>query len=250
MPAAIIPGDSAGSELIQRIQHSSSRHLMPPPDSKLSLTAGEIALLTRWIDEGAEYTEHWSFTAPKRHAPDPSSAGLEWAKDPLDRFIYAGLEAKGLGPSSPTDPATLLRRVHLDLTGLPPTAADLAAFQADEHPERYERVVDRLLTSDRHAEHLTARWMDVARYADTFGYQSGPGATGSSGHSPTTCPTISSSPSSWQAIFCRTRISPRAWRRRSTACIGKRTRAAASRRSTGWNRSATASRPCQGRFSD
>ncbi|MFT7077462.1 MAG: hypothetical protein ACJA0P_003488 [Planctomycetota bacterium] len=172
VPAAIIPGDSAGSELIQRIQHSSSRHLMPPPDSKLSLTAGEIALLTRWIDEGAEYTEHWSFTAPKRHAPDPSPAGLEWAKDPLDRFIYAGLEAKGLGPSSPTDPATLLRRVHLDLTGLPPTAADLAAFQADEHPERYERVVDRLLTSDRHAEHLTARWMDVARYADTFGYQS------------------------------------------------------------------------------
>ncbi|QDV06161.1 Planctomycete cytochrome C [Planctomycetes bacterium Poly30] len=172
VPAAIVPGDSAGSELLSRITHASAKRVMPPPESKLSLTDEEIGLLARWIDEGAEYTEHWSFAAPIRHGAPDTEAGAAWARDPLDLFVHAKLEEAGLAPAPPADPATLLRRVHLDLTGLPPTVLELDAYLRDEGADRYERAVERLLASQRHAEHMAAGWLDVARYADTFGYQS------------------------------------------------------------------------------
>ncbi len=170
-PAAIVPGDSAGSELMARVTHGSERRVMPPPKSKLSLTADEVALLARWIDEGAEYTEHWSFTPPVRHQPEGSDAASAWARDPLDLFVHASLEGADITPAEEASRATWLRRASLDLTGLPPTPADLDAFVADEAPDAYERKVDELLTGQRHAEHMASSWMDVARYADTFGYQ-------------------------------------------------------------------------------
>jgi hypothetical protein len=170
-PAAIVPGDSAGSELLARITHGSDARLMPPPESNLSLTEAEIELLARWIDEGAEYTEHWAFTAPTRHEATPSNVGVEWARDPLDLFVHAKLEEAGIAPAVEVDRGTWLRRASLDLTGLPPTPAELAAFIADDAPSAFARKADELLTGQRHAEHMAASWMDVARYADTFGYQ-------------------------------------------------------------------------------
>ena len=169
--AAIVPGDAEASELFSRLQHADPERRMPPVSSKLELEEREVALLRRWIQEGAPYGEHWSFTRPER-AARPASHGNEWARDELDRFILGGLESRGLTPAPEAAPATLLRRVYLDLTGLPPTLVELDAFLADDRPDRLERTVDQLLGSDAHAEHLTAHWLDVARYADTFGYQS------------------------------------------------------------------------------
>jgi len=169
--SAIVPGHADESELVARLRHADPERRMPPASSKLELSDDEAALLTRWIEEGAAYGEHWSFTRPERAAP-PALAEDTWSRDDLDRFVLAGLRRRDLDPAPEADAATLLRRLHLDLTGLPPRLADLDAFLADPAADRYERAVDRLLASDAHAEHLTAHWLDVARYADTFGYQS------------------------------------------------------------------------------
>ena len=169
--SAIIPGAPGESELVARLHHPDPERRMPPASSKLALDDDEAALLTRWIEEGAEYGEHWSFVLPRRATPPPFDASA-WPLDDIDRFVLARLSARGLTPAPEADAATLLRRAHLDLTGLPPRLADLDAYLADEAPDRYERAVDRLLASEAHAEHLTAHWLDVARYADTFGYQS------------------------------------------------------------------------------
>jgi hypothetical protein len=169
--AAIVPGAAAVSELVYRITATDERERMPPTESKLELNADEIELLQRWIDEGAPYAVHWSFERPERSAP-PAVADTGWPRDPLDHFVLAQLEAVDLAPAPEAERSTLLRRVSFDLTGLPPTLDELDAFLADEAPGAYERVVDRLLASSAHAERLTADWLDVARYADTFGYQS------------------------------------------------------------------------------
>ena len=169
--SAIVPGDAAGSELIRRLTHKRPKRLMPPADSNLSLNGDEIALFRRWIDEGATYDEHWSFVAPVRavaQAEDPAA----WCRDDVDRHILEGLENAGIAPAQEADPSTLLRRVHLDLTGLPPSVVNLRDFLADLAPGRHARTIDRLLASRAHAEHMTVQWLDVARYADTFGYQS------------------------------------------------------------------------------
>jgi hypothetical protein len=169
--AAVLPHEAAESELVFRIAADDPDERMPPVESGLSLDAEEIALLSRWIDEGAAYAGHWAFERPERAAP-PAVGDEGWPRDSLDRFILAELEAAQVLPAQPADRATLLRRVSLDLTGLPPTLAELDAFEVDTAPDAYERVVDRLLASTAHAERLAADWLDVARYADTFGYQS------------------------------------------------------------------------------
>lgn len=166
--AVITPGDAAGSELIRRIRHADPDELMPPPAADQPLDDAEKALLERWIEAGAPWAEHWSLVPPRR--PDlPAVGDPAWARDPVDRFVLARLEDEGLTPNPEADRRALLRRVTLDLTGLPPSPAELRAFLADESPEAYERAVDRLLDSPRYGEHMARFWLDAARYGDTHG---------------------------------------------------------------------------------
>ena len=186
--AAIVPGKSAASELIKRITSTDPEQRMPPPSAEHQLTAEQIKLLTRWIDEGAEYQAHWSFLPPTAAEPPPLDKSLfdkltpqpearaamaeAWNANAIDRFVAAKLKEEGLAPSREADRATLLRRVSFDLTGLPPTVAEINAFATDRSPNAYEKVVDRLLASPRYGERMASFWLDAARYADTNGYQS------------------------------------------------------------------------------
>jgi hypothetical protein len=167
---AIVPGDAAASELVARVSHADAGERMPPPASKLELAADEIALLVRWIDGGAPYAPHWALVPPRRLEPD-ARGDSPWVRDPLDAHIGNALAAAGLAPAEPVDRATWLRRVSYDLTGLPPSLAELDAFLADGADGAYERQVERLLASPRHAERMATIWLDAARYADTYGYQ-------------------------------------------------------------------------------
>src|SRR5581483_3063422 len=135
------------------------------------LTAAEIDTIRRWIAEGAKYQPHWSLIAPKRPAL-PAVQEKSRPRNRIDSVILARLEREGLHHSAEADRATLLRRITLDLTGLPPTQAELDAFLRDTSPDAYEKVVDRLLASPRYAERMAIRWLEAARYADTNGYQS------------------------------------------------------------------------------
>jgi len=166
----IVPGKLKDSELHWRIHSDDSSEVMPPPESKRSLTPAEIALLDRWIEQGAEYQEHWSFVPIPGEVPVPK-VDSDWVKNGIDAFVLTKLQEKGFSPSSETSPEKWLRRVTFDLTGLPPTTAELDAFLADSAPDSYEKVVDRLLASDASAERLTAEWLDVARYSDSYGFQ-------------------------------------------------------------------------------
>jgi cytochrome c553 len=165
---AIVPGDAVGSEMIRRIESADESEVMPPPEIKKTLTAAQIDTLKRWIAQGAEYQPHWSFIPPTR--PDlPEVANHWWGRNAIDSFVAARLEAAGLTPAPEADRSTLLRRVTLDLTGLPPTPDEVEAFLRDTRPDAYERVVDRLLASPRWGEHRGRYWLDVARYGDTHG---------------------------------------------------------------------------------
>ena len=171
--AAIVPGNLKASELWYRLTTTRKSDAMPPADSKVQpLTDHDKDLIRRWIEQGAKYEPHWAFVAPVR-PPLPSVAQQSWPRNALDSFLLAGMESAGLKPSPPADSATLLRRVFLDLTGLPPTPAELDAFLADARPDAYERVVERLLSTEpyvsRYAERLATPWLDAARYADTNG---------------------------------------------------------------------------------
>ena len=166
---AIVPGDLKRSAVIARLNNTDPDEIMPPPELHRPLSAGEKDILTRWIAQGAKYDPHWAFVSPKAH-PAPTVKATDWPKDPLDRFILAKAEAAGLRPNAPADRATWLRRVSLVLTGLPPTPAEVDAFLADQSPDAFERKVDGLLASPRYGEHLAVAWMDLARYADTWGY--------------------------------------------------------------------------------
>ncbi len=168
---AIVPGDPAASELVARIRHADPEERMPPADSgRKPLTEQEKDVLERWIAEGAEYAPHWAFVPPRAPEP-PAVRDAAWCRDPLDRFVLAELERAGLAPSPEAERATWLRRAALDLTGLAPTPEETAAFLADASPEAWERAVDRLLASPRFGERIASEWMDLARYADTYGYQ-------------------------------------------------------------------------------
>ncbi len=166
----LVPGKPEKSELYRRIVSQDEAEHMPPRDSGRKLTDREIALIRQWITQGAEWQQHWSLIPPV--SPNlPNVQGAGWCRNPIDRFILARLEREGLTPSAEAAKATLLRRVTLDLTGLPPTPAEVEAFLADDRPNAYERVVDRLFASPRYGERMAMNWLDAARYADTSGYQ-------------------------------------------------------------------------------
>ncbi len=168
--AAVVPGRPDQSALVQRITSGDPKKRMPKADSGKTLSDHEIAILREWIVQGAEWKEHWAFVAPKRPAP-PAVGRADWARNEIDRFVLARLEEEGLAPSPEADRATLIRRLTLDLTGLPPIPQDVKAFLEDDSPGAYHRVVDRLLGSPRHAERMAMDWLDLARFADTDGYE-------------------------------------------------------------------------------
>ncbi len=165
----IVPHDSAASEVVVRIEADDESLRMPPPESDKQLTAEQTRKLRQWIDSGAEYQQHWAFVAPTRPPLPQHVAG---ARNPIDLFIRTRLAKEGLTPSVEADRETLLRRVTLDLIGLPPTPSELKDFLADASPGAYERVVDRLLASPHYGERMAIPWLDQAHYADSNGFQS------------------------------------------------------------------------------
>ncbi len=169
---AIVKGDVGQSKLIERVTSEDPVRRMPPAYKGMAkLPENEIAVLRQWIEQGAEWSKHWSFEAPRR--PElPEVANAAWSKHAIDRLIYARLEKEGLEPAARASRAALIRRVTLDLTGLPPTPDEVEAFEQDQSLGAYERVVDRLLASPRFGERMAVDWLDAARYADTNGYQS------------------------------------------------------------------------------
>jgi hypothetical protein len=166
----VVPGKPDQSLIFVKATSKDPDELMPPPESKkLPISLRQAAVLKRWIEQGAEWEDHWSFM-PVRKPQIPAVKDAKWVRNSIDAFILARLEKEGLKPSSEADKATLVRRVTLDLTGLPPTPAEVDAFLADTSPDAYEKVVDRLLANVHHAERLAMDWLDAARYADTHGY--------------------------------------------------------------------------------
>lgn len=168
---AIVPSSPADSTLLQRVAHEDPDELMPPPKAKLGrLTSREQELLTRWISEGAEYQTHWSLV-PVPETVEVPEAGKGWVKNEIDHFVARSLGKAGLEPAGEAAKERWIRRVSFDLTGLPPTLAEIDAFLADSSENAQEKVVDRLLASAAYGERMTNDWLDLARYADTFGYQ-------------------------------------------------------------------------------
>jgi hypothetical protein len=165
---AIVAGKPAESKLWKRIDHANPALRMPPPQAHKTLTADQKSLIKRWIEEGAEYKAHWSFSPPARPAVPPVRESA-WARTPVDRFLLARLEAEGLRPAPEADRRTLARRLSLDLTGLPPAPAEVDAFVNDAAPDAYDRLVDRLMAKPQYGEHRARYWLDAARYADTHG---------------------------------------------------------------------------------
>jgi hypothetical protein len=166
----VVPGNPDESEIIWRIETADELDLMPPVDSNLALSNQEKQLLNQWILEGAEWKGHWAFEPVQRPAL-PGTSTRAWARNGIDAFVLEKLESEGLEPSREGDRTTLIRRLTLDLTGLPPTPPEVEAFLADDTPDAYERLVDRLLASPRYGEAMALPWLEAARYADTDGYQ-------------------------------------------------------------------------------
>jgi hypothetical protein len=171
---AVVPGKPDKSAILTRIHSTDADEVMPPLKTGKKITEKEASLLRRWIEEGATYAGHWAYTPPVRREPSaaPHSA---WNDHPVDRFLYNRLTAEGLKVSPEADRPTLARRVALDLTGLPPSLAELEAFERDRSPDSYARYVDQMLAKQAFGEHWARLWMDLARYADSAGYPSDPG---------------------------------------------------------------------------
>lgn len=167
--ATVEPGNFSHSKLINRIRHADADQRMPPPDSGRSLSEHEITLLERWVKEGAQWQKHWSFIPPVA-SQLPVVEDEVWVRNPIDRFVLAELETHGLKPSARAAKTTLIRRVTFDLTGLPPTLDEIDTFLADDSPDAYEKLVDRLLKSPHYGERMAMDWLDAARYADSHGY--------------------------------------------------------------------------------
>ena len=163
----VAPGDPAGSLAWERVTAADADARMPPGEP---LTPKQLALLRAWIEQGAAWEDHWSFVPPVK-PPVPRVADAGWVRDPLDAFVLARLEREGLRPEPEAAREAWLRRVTFDLTGLPPTPAELDDFLKDATPTAHEKAVDRLLASPRYGERQAAGWLDLARYADTCGYQ-------------------------------------------------------------------------------
>ena len=166
---AIVPGDTAASELVRRISSRDPDYRMPLPSSNRTLTAREITLLTKWVEQGAEYQPHWAYIAVRRPVP-PAVKDTAWIENPIDQFVLAQLEDSKLTPSPDADRRTLARRLSFDLIGLPPTPEEVDAFIHDSSPAAYEHLVDRLLASPHYGERMAAYWLDLVRFADTNGY--------------------------------------------------------------------------------
>lgn len=164
----LTPGAPADSELYQRITSDDTDLQMPPPTSEYRLNPEQIALIEQWIQQGAEWQRHWAFVPPVRPDPPPVQ-NADWCQNEIDRLVLARLEAKGWLPSPRAKLATLVRRLYLDLTGLPPTVCEVHALLADPSPAAVEQLVDRLLDSPHYGEHMARYWLDAARYADTHG---------------------------------------------------------------------------------
>ncbi|HEY2341707.1 MAG TPA: DUF1549 domain-containing protein, partial [Chthoniobacteraceae bacterium] len=167
---AIVPGSPGDSEMLNRVTSEDQDEAMPPPETGKKLSQEQIAILRQWISEGAPYAKFWAFEKPVQAAL-PTVGKSAWPRQPFDAYVLAPLEAQGLEPSPEADKATLARRLALDLTGLPPSAEDRDAFLADASPEADERYVDKLLASPAYGERWARPWLDVARYADTKGYE-------------------------------------------------------------------------------
>ncbi len=166
----IQPGKSAKSELVRRILAEDETERMPPVKAKKTLTAADKELLKKWIDQGAPYKVHWAFVKPTR-PPLPEVKDKAWVKNEIDAFILAKLEQAGLKPSPRADKTTLIRRLALDLRGLPPSLAEVEEFLADQAPDAYEKLVDRMLASPRYGEKMALLWLDLARFGDTSGFE-------------------------------------------------------------------------------
>ncbi|MBU6175794.1 MAG: DUF1549 domain-containing protein, partial [Planctomycetes bacterium] len=166
---AIKPGDPKASELWKRLMTDDPSLHMPPPDSgKKPLNEPQRELVRRWIEQGARYERFWSFEPPQPQ-PLPSVERHDWASGRIDSFVLANLENRKMKPQSRADKRTLIRRVTLDLTGLPPTREEIHAFEQDNAPDSYEKLVDRLLSTPQYGEHLGRYWLDLVRFADTNG---------------------------------------------------------------------------------
>lgn len=166
----IVPGDAEASEVMARLTSDDPSMRMPPEETKLTVTPEEIELVRQWIDQGAQFEEHWSYL-PLRDPVVPAEVESAVARNEIDAFVLKRLKEKGLRIAAPATREQLIRRVTLDLTGLPPTLAEVDEFVADDSPDAYERLVDRLLASSRFGERMAVDWLDVARYSDTYGYQ-------------------------------------------------------------------------------
>src|SRR3954453_3662398 len=171
----IAPGRPEEGELARRILSNDDDERMPPPDSKVSLWPDQKDLLRRWIAEGAKFSEHWSFVPLPDNVNVPTIQDPSWPRQPIDNFVLARLEAEKLRPAAAADPLRLLRRVTLDLPGLPPTSEESRAFEkvmSSDRDNAYGKAVDRLLASTAFGEHMAVAWLDAARYGDSYGYQS------------------------------------------------------------------------------
>lgn len=168
---AIVPGKPEASELLKRVTSSDLSFMMPPPDAHLGvLSEYEKKLFEKWIAQGAKYERHWAFTVPKK-PPLPDIAGKSWVKNEIDYFVLQRMTKKNLSPNEEADKERLLKRVSFDLTGLPPSLAMMDRFMADQSPGAYEKMVDELLQTPQYGEKMAVHWLDVARYADSYGYQ-------------------------------------------------------------------------------
>lgn len=167
---AIVAGNVEQSELVKRITSDDPEKRMPPADSKLTLTPGEVDLLTNWVAQGADYTVHWAYEKPQR--PVQELTNDVWARNEIDAFVLARLQAAKLEPSSVADREMLIRRLSLDLTGLPPSIREVQRFVNDQRANAYEKLVDRLLASQRYGERMAQDWLDLARFGDTNGFES------------------------------------------------------------------------------
>ena len=166
---AIVAGKPELSEVIARIVATDEETIMPPVHAKKPLNVAQKETLKRWIAQGADFAQHWAFVTPQRPQL-PKVKRNDWARNAIGAFVLKRLEEAGLSPSPETDKATWLRRVTLDLTGLPPSPSELSAFMNDSSPAAHESVVDRLFASPRYAERMAMHWLDAARFADTNGY--------------------------------------------------------------------------------
>jgi len=167
---AVVPGNPGQSEVVRRIFSDDLTELMPPPESNLKLTSEEKETIKKWIRQGGEYEPHWAFVVPEK-APLPKISTTDWAKNEIDHFILSKLERLGLEPNGPAEKMHLLKRLSIDLTGLPPAMEVMEEYARDDSPQATEKIINRLLDSPAYGERMAVLWMDISRYSDSYGYQ-------------------------------------------------------------------------------